>query len=68
MAHVGEELRLALARQLVQADLVLDFAEQARVLDCEHRLGCEADGGDLAAKLERQRFHLCLGFGSSRLS
>src|SRR5215471_14544056 len=30
-----------LARHLQLAALVLDLAEQARVLDCQHRLGCE---------------------------
>src|SRR5262245_53929811 len=38
MAHAGDELRLVLARQLQLAALVLDLAEQARVLDCQHRL------------------------------
>jgi len=33
-----------------------------------HHVEFVSDGGGLAAKLERQRFHLCLGFGSSRLS
>jgi hypothetical protein len=41
VAHAGDELGVVLARQLVQAALVLDFAEQAPVLDREHRLGCE---------------------------
>src|SRR5262249_48383164 len=38
MAHAGDELRLVLARQLQLAALVLDLAEQARVLDRQHRL------------------------------
>src|SRR5262249_25774401 len=37
----GDELRLVLARHLQLAALVLDLAEQARVLDRQHRLGCE---------------------------
>src|SRR5262245_44688906 len=38
MAHARDELRLVLARQLQLAALVLDLAEQARVLDRKHRL------------------------------
>src|SRR6516165_7001412 len=41
MAHAGDELRLVLARQLELTALVLDLAEQARVLDRQHRLGRE---------------------------
>src|SRR5262249_21523054 len=44
VAHAGEELRLVLARQLQLAVLVLDFIEQAHILDGNHRLvgeGCE---------------------------
>ena len=41
MAHAGDELRLVLARHLQLAALVLDLREQARVLDRQHRLGCE---------------------------
>src|SRR5262249_38283118 len=41
MAHAGDELRLVLARQLELAALVLALAEQAGVLDRQHRLGCE---------------------------
>ena len=41
VAHVGEELRLVLARDLELAALLLDLAEQARVLDRDHRLGGE---------------------------
>ena len=36
--HVGEELRLVLVGDLELAALVLDLAEQARVLDRDHRL------------------------------
>ena len=39
MAHIGEELRLVLARLRELPALVLDLMEQARVLDCQHRLG-----------------------------
>src|SRR6516162_2483589 len=38
VAHAGEELRLVLARQLQLAVLVLDFIEQAHILDGNHRL------------------------------
>jgi hypothetical protein len=38
MAHAREELRLVLARQFELAALLLDFAEQARILDRQHRL------------------------------
>ena len=38
MAHVGEELRLVLARLGKLAALFLDFVEQAHVLDCDGRL------------------------------
>src|SRR5262249_42534338 len=41
VAHAGNELRLMLAGQLKLAALVLDLAEQARILDREHRLGRE---------------------------
>ena len=39
VAHIGEELRLVLARNLECAALLFDLAEEARVLDREHRLG-----------------------------
>jgi len=39
VAHIGEELRLVLARGFELPALVLDFVEKARVLDCQHRLG-----------------------------
>src|SRR3954469_11605959 len=38
MAHVGEELRLVLARYFQLAALLLDLSEQTRVLDCERGL------------------------------
>ena len=38
MAHAGEELRLVLARFRQLAALLLDLAEQAGVLDRQHRL------------------------------
>ena len=41
VAHAGDELRLVLARHCELAALVLDLAEQARVLDRQHRLGRE---------------------------
>src|SRR5215831_6971327 len=41
VAHAGYELRLVLARYLQLAAFVLDLAEQARVLDRQHRLGRE---------------------------
>ena len=39
VAHIGEELRLVLACLCELPALLLDLAEQARVLDSEHRLG-----------------------------
>ena len=44
VAHVGEELRLVLARLGELAALVLDFVEQPHVLDRDHRL--VGEGGD----------------------
>ena len=38
VAHIGEELRLVLARQLELPALVLDFMEQPRILNRQHRL------------------------------
>ena len=38
VAHVGEELRLVLARLGKLPALVLDFVEQPHVLDRDHRL------------------------------
>ena len=38
VAHIGEELRLVLARDLELVALDLDFVEQAGVLDRQHRL------------------------------
>src|SRR5262245_16236862 len=38
MAHAGEELRLALARLRQLPALVLDFVEQADILDGDHCL------------------------------
>ena len=41
VAHIGEELRFVLAFDLELAALLVDLAEQARVLDGQHRLGGE---------------------------
>ena len=38
VAHIGEELRLVLARERKRAALLLDLAEQPGVLDRQHRL------------------------------
>ena len=38
VAHIGEELRLVLARHFELPALILDFVEQPRVLDRQHRL------------------------------
>src|SRR6516164_6819926 len=38
MAHIGEELRLVLARLRELAALVLDFVEQPDVLNCDSSL------------------------------
>src|SRR5215469_11712640 len=38
MAHIGQKLRLMLARFFELPALVLDLAEQSCVLDCENRL------------------------------
>ena len=42
VAHIGEELRLVLARFGKLAALLLDLVEQSRVLDREHRLRGES--------------------------
>jgi hypothetical protein len=42
MAHIGEELRLVLARDLELPALVLDFIEQAHILDGNHSLVSES--------------------------
>ena len=42
VAHIGEELRLVLARDLELPALVLDFVEQPRILDRQHRLRGES--------------------------
>src|ERR1700738_2719609 len=63
MAHIGEELRFVLACFSELAALVLNFVEQADVLNCNHRLvGKGADKLDLlVAKrldpLSRDRDH-----------
>ena len=54
VAHVGEELRLVLARLRELAALVLDFVEQPHVLDRDHRL--VGEGG--------QEFDLPIGKGA----
>ena len=41
VAHAGEELRLVLAGDFELSALLLDFGEQPRVLDRDHRLGGE---------------------------
>src|ERR1700730_3718151 len=41
MAHIGEELRLMLARLRELAALVLDFIEQANIFNCDNSLVCE---------------------------
>ena len=46
VAHVGEELRLVLARFFDLAALVVDFVEQPRVLDRQHRLRREGLASD----------------------
>jgi hypothetical protein len=43
VAHIGEELRLVLARFREQTALVLDFIKEPHVFYCDHRLvreGC----------------------------
>ena len=42
VAHVGQELRLVLARDLHLPALLVDLGEQVRVLDRQHRLGGES--------------------------
>src|SRR5215472_9799204 len=41
VAHIGEELRLVLARLFKLSALVLDFIEQSHVLDGDRRLVCK---------------------------
>ena len=53
VAHAGDELRFVLARQFELAALVLDLVQQARVLDRDDRLVCEA----------RDQFDLLVGEG-----
>src|SRR5262249_18713531 len=55
VAHAGDELRLVLACHLQLAAFVLDLAEQARVLDRQHRLGCESlqELNDILGKVAR---------------
>ena len=53
MAHIGEELRLVLARFRELAALVLDFVEQPHVLDRDHRL--VGEGPDKLDLLARER-------------
>ena len=55
VAHVGEELRLVLARLRELAALVLDFVEQPHVLDRDHRL--VGEGGDQLDLLVGERLH-----------
>ena len=56
VAHVGEELRLVLARELELAALVLDLVEQPHVLDRDHRL--VGEGRDQLDLLVGERPHL----------
>jgi hypothetical protein len=44
--HVGEEIRLVLTRDLQLATLVLELAEEANVLEGDHRLVGEGGDGD----------------------
>ena len=55
MAHIGEELRLVLARLRELPALVLDFVEQPHVLDRDHRL--VGEGGDQLDLLVGERAH-----------
>ena len=57
VAHVGEELRLVLARDLELPALLLDLAEQPRVLDRQHRLRRERlhQVDDASAGIRRAR-------------
>ena len=41
VAHVGEELRFVFAFDLELATLLIDFAEETSILDCQYRLGGE---------------------------
>src|SRR5262245_45202134 len=41
MAHAGDELRLVFTCHCKLTALLLDLMEQARILDRQHRLGCE---------------------------
>ncbi len=59
MAHIGEELRLMLARLGELPTLILNFFEQTCVLDRDHGLVCE--GPDKLDLLIRKRPHCCPG-------
>ena len=56
VAHIGEELRLVLARFLELAALVLDFLEQPHILDGDH--GLVGEGRDQLDLLVGERPHL----------
>ena len=55
VAHIGEELRLVLARLRELPALVLDFVEQPHVLDRDHRL--VGEGRDQLDLLVGERPH-----------
>ena len=55
VAHVGQKLRLVLARFCKLPALVMDFVEQPHVLDRDHRL--VGEGGDQLDLLVGERFH-----------
>ena len=59
VAHIGEELRLVLARLLELPALVLDFVEQADIGDGDHRL--VGKGRDQVDLLLRERLDLRSG-------
>ena len=59
MAHIGEELRLVLARDFELTALVLDFVEQPHVLDGDHRL--IGEGFDKLDLLVGERLRLRTG-------
>ena len=58
MAHAGEELRLVLARLRELAALVLDFVEQANILD--RNGGLVGEGLDQRDLLVGERLNMCL--------
>ena len=68
VAHVGEELRLVLARHLELATLFLYLGEQAHVLDGDNRLGGEGFEQFDLARRERSGCGLAQQHAANRIA